>query len=215
MVRWRRCRMPARTADIVAFLDELLEIERFADLGPNGLQVPGAQHGHDGRHRRLRPARSCSSARSQEGAQLVLAHHGILWDFEPRRIGPAQAARLELLLANDIALAGYHLPLDAHPEHGNNALLAARSARRSHARAFPFKGEPIGVIARFDGDGDPRRRAVRARRRRHRRASRSSSTRARSASARSASSPAPPPTRSPRRSTSASTRSSPASRRST
>jgi dinuclear metal center YbgI/SA1388 family protein len=142
----------ARTADIVAYLDELLEIERFADLGPNGLQVPGAQE--------VTTVLTGVSAQRElferaiaEQAQLVLAHHGLLWDFEPRRIGPVHAARLRLLLANDVALAGYHLPLDAHPEHGNNALLAQQLGATSYHRAFPFKGEPIGVIARFDGDG--------------------------------------------------------------
>jgi len=146
--------VPAATADIIAFLDELLEIERFADLGPNGLQVPGTNH--------VTTVVTGVSAQTQlferalqEDAQLVLAHHGILWDFEPRRIGSAQAARLRLLLANDVALAGYHLPLDAHPEHGNNAILATRLGATSHTRAFPVKGEPIGVIATFDDDGIP------------------------------------------------------------
>jgi dinuclear metal center YbgI/SA1388 family protein len=144
--------MPAATADVVAFLDALLEVERFADLGPNGLQVPGADQ--------VTTVVTGVSAQTQlferalqEDAQLVLAHHGILWDFEPRRIGAAQATRLRLLLANDVALAGYHLPLDAHPEHGNNAILATRLGAASHTRAFSFKGEPVGVIAAFDGDG--------------------------------------------------------------
>ena len=146
--------MPAPTADIIAFLDELLDVERFADLGPNGLQVPGADTvttvvtG-------VSAQRELFERAVDEDAQLVLAHHGILWDFEPRRIGRAQAARLRLLLANDVALAGYHLPLDAHPEHGNNALLARELGADSLVRAFPFKGEPIGVIASFDGDGVP------------------------------------------------------------
>jgi dinuclear metal center YbgI/SA1388 family protein len=144
--------MPAAVADIVAFLDELLEIGRFDDLGPNGLQVPGAQAvttvltG-------VSAQRALFERALAENAQLVLAHHGILWDFEPRRIGPAQAARLRLLLANDVALAAYHLPLDAHPVHGNNALLAQALGATSHVRAFPYKGEPIGTIARFDPDG--------------------------------------------------------------
>jgi dinuclear metal center YbgI/SA1388 family protein len=146
--------MPAPTADIIAFLDELLEIGRFQDLGPNGLQVPGAETvttvvtG-------VSAQRELFARAVDEQAQLVLAHHGILWDFEPRRIGTAQATRLKLLLANDVALAGYHLPLDAHPLHGNNAILAERLGASSHVRAFPFKGEPIGVIARFDADGVP------------------------------------------------------------
>jgi dinuclear metal center YbgI/SA1388 family protein len=146
--------MAARTADIVAFLDELLEADRFADLGPNGLQVPGAEE--------VSTVVTGVSAQRElferavaEGAQLVLAHHGILWDFEPRRIGRAQAARLKLLLANDVALAGYHLPLDAHPEHGNNALLADALGATSRTRAFPYKGQEIGVVAHFGGDGVP------------------------------------------------------------
>jgi len=146
--------VPARTADIIAFLDELLEIERFADLGPNGLQVPGAAEvttlvtGVSAQRELFEQALA-------HDAQLVLAHHGILWDFEPRRIGPAQAARLKLLLANDIALGAYHLPLDAHPEHGNNALLAEGLGAAAHTPAFPAKGADIGVVARFDGDGVP------------------------------------------------------------
>ncbi len=139
----------ARTADIVAFLDELLETDRFQDLGPNGLQVPGAETVTT-----VLTGVSAQQALFEQAlkhkAQLVIAHHGILWDFEPRRIGPAQAARLRLLLANDVALAGYHLPLDAHPIHGNNAILAERLGASSHVRAFDFKGEPIGTIARFD-----------------------------------------------------------------
>ncbi len=146
--------MPAATADIIAFLDELLEIGRFPDLGPNGLQVPGATEvttvvtG-------VSAQRELFERAIEHEAQLILAHHGVLWDFEPRRIGAAQAARLRLLLVNDIALAGYHLPLDAHPIHGNNAILAERLGASSHVRAFPFNGEPIGTIARFDPDGVP------------------------------------------------------------
>jgi dinuclear metal center YbgI/SA1388 family protein len=139
----------ARTADVVAFLDELLETHRFRDLGPNGLQVPGGEAvttvltG-------VSAQRALFERAIEEQAQLVLAHHGILWDFEPRRIGPAQATRLKLLLTHDVALAAYHLPLDAHPIHGNNAILAERLGASSHVRAFPFKGEPVGAIARFD-----------------------------------------------------------------
>ncbi len=153
MVRWPRA-MAARTADILAFLDELLEVERFADLGPNGLQIPGATE--------VTTVLTGVSAQRElferaiaEDAQLVLAHHGILWDFEPRRIGPAQATRLKLLLTNNIALAGYHLPLDAHAEVGNNALLATELGATRHTPAFAFKDQAVGVVAHFDGDGVP------------------------------------------------------------
>jgi dinuclear metal center YbgI/SA1388 family protein len=146
--------MPARTADIVAWLDELLEVERFQDYGPNGLQVPGAVEVTKvltgvSAHREL------FERALDEQAQLVIAHHGILWDFEPRRLGPAQAHRLKLLLCNDVALAAYHLPLDAHPQHGNNALLAQALHADRYEPAFPYEGQPIGVVAHFDGDGVP------------------------------------------------------------
>ena len=95
MVRWPRA-MPARTADIIAVLDELLEPERFEDYGPNGLQVAGRSEVDDGRHRRLGAAWSCSSARSPSGAQLVLVHHGLFWGFEPAPAStPRAGARLQ------------------------------------------------------------------------------------------------------------------------
>jgi dinuclear metal center YbgI/SA1388 family protein len=146
--------MPAATADIIAFLDELLAVDGFPDLGPNGLQVPGAD-AVDTVVTGVSAQRALFERAVEEQAQLVIAHHGLLWDFEPRRIGPAQATRLRLLLSDDIALAGYHLPLDAHLEHGNNALLAQALGANTYGPAFPFKGREIGVIAHFDGDGVP------------------------------------------------------------
>src|SRR5439155_14369350 len=58
------------------------------------------------------------------GAQLVLVHHGLFWERDTRVIGPIMRGRLEALFYADITLAAYHLALDAHPEIGNNALLA-------------------------------------------------------------------------------------------
>jgi dinuclear metal center YbgI/SA1388 family protein len=148
--------VPARTDEIIAHLDALLEIDRYADYGPNGLQVPGAAEvttvvtG-------VSAQRALFERAIEEGAQLVLAHHGILWDFDPRRIGRAQATRLRLLLTHDVALAGYHLPLDGHPEIGNNALLADGLGADERTPAFPHKGVPLGTIARFAGDGIPAR----------------------------------------------------------
>ena len=57
------------------------------------------------------------------GAELVLVHHGLLWGERLEALSPPMAARLRALLAADATLAAYHLPLDAHPEVGNNALL--------------------------------------------------------------------------------------------
>jgi dinuclear metal center YbgI/SA1388 family protein len=149
--------MAARTEEIIAFLDELLGVEGFPDMGPNGLQVPGSPTvssivtGVSGQLELFERA-------VEHGAQLVIVHHGILWDFEPRRIGLAQAKRLKTLLAHDVALAGYHLPLDAHPEVGNNALIAAGLGADIVEQAFDHQGRAIGAIAHFDdngGDGVP------------------------------------------------------------
>ena len=108
--------------EVIAYLDELLEIQDFQDYGPNGLQVPGSGElsvvisGVSASRELLEQAASA-------GAQLVVAHHGLFWDFHPRTISPAMKERLRVLFDNDISLAGYHLPLDAHPEVGNNALI--------------------------------------------------------------------------------------------
>jgi dinuclear metal center YbgI/SA1388 family protein len=83
-----------------------------------------------------------------EGAQLVLCHHGLFWDFHPRTIGPQMKQRLRVLFDADISLAGYHLPLDAHPEVGNNALICAALGLE---RAEPFaehKGRALGFVGR-------------------------------------------------------------------
>src|SRR5262245_43056850 len=60
---------------------------------------------------------------AEVGADLVLVHHGLFWDRDPRTIDSVMRRRLEALFATDLNLAAYHLALDAHPEVGNNALL--------------------------------------------------------------------------------------------
>src|SRR5687768_5920347 len=109
--------------DIIARLDEILESEAFIDYGPNGLQVPGTAE-----IRTIATGVSASEALFRRaadlGAELVLVHHGLFWDGMPRHVDAAMYRRLKPLFEHDIALAAYHLPLDAHPAHGNNALLA-------------------------------------------------------------------------------------------
>lgn len=116
--------MSAPLAQIIEYLDELLSCDEFEDYGPNGLQVPGQNE--------ISTVVTGVSAHGElfdraiaRGADLVLVHHGLFWKGQPLELTPAMHLRLAKLFANDIALAAYHLPLDAHPEHGNNALLAA------------------------------------------------------------------------------------------
>jgi len=89
------------------------------------------------------------------GAGLVLVHHGLFWDREPRSLSHTLAARLRVLLERDMNLAAYHLPLDAHPELGNNALIAAGLGCQEREPFGRHRGMAIGVRARFPGDGLP------------------------------------------------------------
>jgi dinuclear metal center YbgI/SA1388 family protein len=140
-------RRMARRDEIIAYLDELLEIDAFSDYGPNGLQVPGAEEVSlvvTG----VSAQRELFERAVEAGAQLVICHHGLFWDFHPRTIGPALKERLRILFDADVSLAGYHLPLDAHPEVGNNALICNALGLE---RAEPFaehKGRAVGFVGR-------------------------------------------------------------------
>jgi dinuclear metal center YbgI/SA1388 family protein len=133
-------------------LDELLEPARWADYSPNGLQVPGPATvarvvtGVSAHAELLERAAAA-------GADLVLVHHGLFWKGEPLGIDRVRRRRLGLLFDHDMALAAYHLPLDGHPEHGNNARLAQELGAELIEPAFAHGGAPVGVRATFPGDG--------------------------------------------------------------
>jgi dinuclear metal center YbgI/SA1388 family protein len=142
----------AQITDIIRTLDELLSPADFRDLGPNGLQVPGAR---DVTHvvTAVSARRELSERAVALGAQLVLVHHGLFWDFHPTGLTPLLAERLRPLFKHDINLAAYHLPLDAHPEVGNNALLGRALGCVDPAPFGFYKGTAIGIKARFEGEG--------------------------------------------------------------
>ncbi len=153
--------MPASTptTEILAELETLLQPTRFQDYCPNGLQVPGPPE--------ISTIATGVSAGAElfelaarEQADLLLVHHGLFWGSgTPGPIDAQLKRRLQLLFDADIALAAYHLPLDAHPQLGNNALLAtALGAQRLDEPFALHHGEPIGCLVRFqgeDGDGLP------------------------------------------------------------
>lgn len=142
----------AASLEITAFLDDFLDVRGFADFGPNGLQVPGRAEVE-----RVATGVSASLELFERaiagGAGLVLVHHGLFWDKAPRALSPALAARLRALLSAEVALAAYHLPLDAHPEVGNNALIAAGLGAQAHGTLAPHGGRDIGVVASYGRDG--------------------------------------------------------------
>lgn len=105
-------------------LDELLESRQFKDYSPNGLQVEGRPD-----VQRVVTGVTASQALLDEAVRLqadaVLVHHGYFWGNEPAQIRGMKKRRLQTLLRHDINLYAYHLPLDAHPQLGNNAQLAS------------------------------------------------------------------------------------------
>lgn len=139
----------AEITDLIATIDRRLRPSDFDDLGPNGLQVPG-------RARADRVVTGVSATRAlidravEAEAGLVVVHHGLFWNFHPRGLTAQLAERLRPLFKHDVGLAAYHLPLDAHPEIGNNAILAERLGCETHD-AFAT----IGRGGTFAGDGIP------------------------------------------------------------
>lgn len=132
--------------EIVSFCDDLLEISRFEDYGPNGLQVPG-------RSPVAKIVTGVTANRAfldgavEAGAELAIAHHGLFFGDQPRALSEQLAERLRIVLTHRVSVAAYHLPLDAHPEIGNNALLCRALALEPGGDAFAeIKGRPIGII---------------------------------------------------------------------
>ncbi|MDD5250093.1 MAG: Nif3-like dinuclear metal center hexameric protein [Rhodocyclaceae bacterium] len=111
--------------ELRTYLDTLLEAARFRDYCPNGLQVEGRAE-----IRRI----VCGVTACQElvdaavarDADAIIVHHGWFWKSEDGRVIGHRKKRMAALLAHDISLFAYHLPLDAHGELGNNAQLARR-----------------------------------------------------------------------------------------
>ncbi|WP_417762765.1 Nif3-like dinuclear metal center hexameric protein [Shewanella sp.] len=105
-----------------AYLKDYLQSERFRDYAPNGLQVEGK----DEIHTIVTGVTACQALIERAiklGADALLVHHGFFWKSEPATIVGMKQRRIKALLAHDISLFGFHLPLDGHPVIGNNARL--------------------------------------------------------------------------------------------
>ena len=143
--------MPHRDK-IIAALDALLQPEAYKDACPNGMQVYGCEE--------VGRVATCTSVSGkffeqarEEGAELLLVHHGLFWDGASRVIDPLIARRLRILLEGELNLAAYHIPLDAHRELGNNAQLAGMLGLKQLDFEFGrYKGTPIGCAGNL---GDP------------------------------------------------------------
>jgi dinuclear metal center YbgI/SA1388 family protein len=133
--------MTERT-DLLAAFDTLLQPERFRDHGPNGLQVEGrsrVQKIVSG----VTASRALIEAAIAAQADTLFVHHGLFWKGQDGRITGWLKQRLALLLAHDINLFAYHLPLDAHSELGNNAQLGRQLGLVGQSR---FGAQDLGWL---------------------------------------------------------------------
>lgn len=115
--------MSVALADLVAYLNRSLDITAFDDYAPNGLQVQGRPNVAK-LASGVTASQALVDAAIEWGADAILVHHGYFWRNEDPCIVGMKRRRLGALLGADVSLLGYHLPLDAHPEWGNNARLA-------------------------------------------------------------------------------------------
>jgi dinuclear metal center YbgI/SA1388 family protein len=133
-----------RREELTHYLDNLLEVARFKDYCPNGLQVEGRQEVR----RVLFGVTACQAlldAALARAADAIIVHHGWFWRGEDGRVTGIRKTRLQTLLKHDINLIAYHLPLDSHPQYGNNAQLASRLGWSAEGR---FGEQDIGCFGR-------------------------------------------------------------------
>jgi dinuclear metal center YbgI/SA1388 family protein len=139
--------MSVPLAELVRRADELLQPALFQDYCPNGLQVEGCP-----RVGLLVSGVTASQALLEAAvaarADAILVHHGYFWRGEPAVVTGIRRRRLGLLLNHDISLLAYHLPLDAHPELGNNAQLARQLGFEITGGLQPEAERPIGNVGR-------------------------------------------------------------------
>lgn len=135
-------------AELEGELKRLLEPEAFKDYCPNGLQVQG----RDEIERvvsGVTASQALVKAAIDRGADAILVHHGYFWRNENPCITGLRYERIKLLLDAGISLFAYHLPLDAHPELGNNAQLAKRLGIQVEGGLEPGNPRSVGNVGRL------------------------------------------------------------------
>ena len=140
--------------ELISEADSLLTPQSFEDYGPNGLQVPNSRQ-VDTIATSVSASAYVFEQAAEQGAQAVFVHHGLWWRGMPQHIDRPLYGRLKPLFDHDIALAAYHLPLDAHPEIGNNVLLA-NGLDLTDVERFA----DLGFGGRLPGDGLPKAELV-------------------------------------------------------
>jgi dinuclear metal center YbgI/SA1388 family protein len=137
--------MPVHLREVIGYLDTTLEIERFRDYAPNGLQVEGVLE-VDTIVTGVSASAELIERAIEQRADLIVVHHGLVWGSGLLQITGPLARRLKLLLGNDLSLAAYHLPLDKHARLGNNVGLCDALALGPDRDPFgDVRGTPLGL----------------------------------------------------------------------
>ena len=139
---------------ILSWLDKTLKVADFDDVSNNGLQIDRAiEQSNNPNNRTISTVAFAvdASVRAVEaaakaGAQLLVVHHGISWGGGIKRLTGGVGNVVRAAIRNNLAIAAYHLPLDAHPTLGNNAQLAKLLGLKRVKPAFSYHGNVIGVI---------------------------------------------------------------------
>ncbi|MDH5659782.1 MAG: Nif3-like dinuclear metal center hexameric protein [Gammaproteobacteria bacterium] len=129
--------------DLLNYSNNALEIDRFSDYCPNGLQVEGKREVKkiiSG----VTASQALIDAAIKGKADVLLVHHGYFWKGEDTRITGLKYQRIRSLIESGINLVAYHLPLDAHPLYGNNAKLA-EILELDIAGSFPSENDAVGM----------------------------------------------------------------------
>ena len=132
-------------SELAEQLNALLKVNEFQDYCPNGLQVDGGQpirHIVTG----VTASQALIEQAIEQNAQAIMVHHGYFWKGEPAPLVGIKGRRVRLLMQHGISLLAYHLPLDAHPQLGNNVQLAKSLGWQHLAPLYPTEKHPIGNI---------------------------------------------------------------------
>ena len=135
----------ANLDEIILWCNQTLKSHEFKDYAPNGLQIEGKHQVH-----KILCAVTASQdaieAAIEQQADLLLVHHGYFWKGEPYPIIGMRGKRIKTLIQNDISLVAYHLPLDSHPNLGNNTAIADLLELKNIEALDPTEKHPIGNI---------------------------------------------------------------------
>ena len=130
-------------------LDQFLEIHQFKDYCPNGLQVEGREQ-----VKKIVTGVTANQdlidAAIAQNADAILVHHGFFWKGEAQQIVGMKYNRIKALIENGINLYAYHLPLDVHPELGNNTQLAKLLGITDRRLLEPWDKRSVGRAGKFE-----------------------------------------------------------------